>query len=188
MRDYITTVVTRYRGKAASWDVLNEMLDNWPGTTVKSSFWLDRMGPEYMDSALVWAHRADPNAKLYINDYLTEFSSQKSDFFLSFVQGFRARGIPLHGVGFQMHISYGHPTWPGYSIYNQDPIGPEFRTNLARFADAGFDIRITELDVELADNAGPASPREARADLPGRAGRLPPGEPVQGADYLGIHG
>ena len=128
MRDYITTVVTRYRGKAASWDVLNEMLDNWPGTTVKSSFWLDRMGPEYMDSALVWAHRADPRAKLYINDYLTEFSSQKSDFFFSFVQGFRARGIPLHGVGFQMHISAGHPTWAGYSTYNQNPIGAEFRT------------------------------------------------------------
>jgi endo-1,4-beta-xylanase len=156
MKDHITTVVTRYRGKALSWDVLNEMLDNWPGTTVKPSFWLDHMGPEYMDSALVWARRADPGAKLYIDDYFTEFPGQKSDFFFNFVQGFRARGVPLDGVGFQMHISAGHPTWPGYSTYNQNPIGAEFQATLQRFANAGYDIRITELDVEVPDTAGTA--------------------------------
>jgi endo-1,4-beta-xylanase len=155
MRDYITTVVTRYRGKVASWDVLNEMLDNWPGTTVKPSFWLDRMGPAYMDSALVWAHRADPGVGLYVNEYLAEFPGAKSDFFFSLVQGFRARGIPLHGVAFQMHVTAGRPTWPGYSIYSQNPIGTEFHATLTRFANAGYDIRITELDVEVADSDGP---------------------------------
>ena len=44
MKSHITTVVTRYKGQAQSWDVLNEMLDNWPGTTVKPSFWLDAAG------------------------------------------------------------------------------------------------------------------------------------------------
>ncbi len=107
MKDHITTVVTRYRGEVASWDVLNEMLDNWPGTTVKRSFWLDRMGPAYMDSALVWAHRADPGAKLYINDYLTEFPGRKSDFFLQVCPGLsRARDSGGRGG-----ISDAHLRW-----------------------------------------------------------------------------
>jgi endo-1,4-beta-xylanase len=155
MKSHITTVVTRYKGQALSWDVLNEMLDNWPGTTVKPSFWLTQLGPEYMDSAFVWARRADPGAKLYIDDYFTEFSGQKQETFFALVQGMRSRGVPVDGVGFQMHLSTAHPGWPGYDVYKTNPIGAQVYNTFVRFANAGYDIRITELDAEVADTDGP---------------------------------
>ena len=157
MRSHIMTVVGHFRGKAASWDVLNEMLDNWPGTTVKSSFWLDQLGPAYMDSAFVWAHQADPSAKLYIDDYFTEFSSPKADALFALVQGMRSRGVPIDGVGFQIHASTAHPSYPDYGVYASNPISSDVRSTFARFANAGYDIRITEFDAEVADSAGQAA-------------------------------
>jgi endo-1,4-beta-xylanase len=157
MRSHIMTVVGRYKGKVASWDVLNEMLDYWPGTTLQTSFWLTQLGPEYMDSAFVWAHRADPAAKLYVNENLTEFGSPKTDALFAMVQGMRSRGVPIDGVGFQMHAPLGHPSYPAYNTYKTDPISSIVGETFARFANAGFDIRITEFDAELADTAGLAA-------------------------------
>jgi endo-1,4-beta-xylanase len=145
LRDYITTVVSRYAGRVASWDVVNEAVI-WDGA-LRSSVWLNTIGPEYIDSAFVWARRADPAAKLYLNDYGAEAINQKSDSILALVQDLRARGIPIDGVGFQAH------TFPATPL----PPAGRVRDNFARFVNAGFDIRVTEMDVMIADTAGPAA-------------------------------
>ena len=146
LKDHITTVVGRYRGRIVSWDVVNEV-ENVSGTGLRSSFWVDHLGPEYIDSAFVWAHRADPAAKLYLNDYATETINPKSDAVLALAQALKGRGVPIDGVGFQMHILH---FWP-------PPTSAQIQANFARFASAGFDIRITELDVDVADTAGAAA-------------------------------
>lgn len=144
LRDHITTVVGRYAGKVATWDVVNEVMgDN--GTSLRSTIWLNTIGAEYIDSAFVWAHRADPTARLFLNDYGAESATPKADGILRLAQGLRARGIPIDGVGFEAHFTTSPP--PASSI----------RANFARFANAGFDIRVSELDVRIPDGSAVAA-------------------------------
>jgi endo-1,4-beta-xylanase len=144
LKDHITTVVGRYRGNIATWDVVNEVMgDN--GSSLRNTIWLRTIGPDYIDSAFVWAHRADPAAKLYLNDYSAEAVSPKADSILQLVLGLRARSIPIDGVGFQTHFSV------------SSPAASSIRANFARFASAGFDIRVSEMDVQVADGAGSAA-------------------------------
>jgi endo-1,4-beta-xylanase len=146
LKDHITTVVGRYKGKIVSWDVVNEPIEE-SGNGLHSSFWMDHLGPEYIDSAFVWAHRADPAAKLYLNEWATETIGPKSNAILALAQALKGRGVPIDGVGFQMHLSH---FWP-------HPTSEQMQTNLIRFSNAGFDIRITELDSDIADTAGTAA-------------------------------
>lgn len=67
MRDYIHTVVGRYKGRVLGWDVANEcILDDgsW-----RQSPWYRAIGPDYIKLAFQFAHEADPGAELYYNDY-----------------------------------------------------------------------------------------------------------------------
>ena len=143
LKDHIMTVVGHYRGKVATWDVVNEVMgDN--GGSLRSTIWLSTIGPEFIDSAFVWAHRADPVAKLYLNDFGAESISPKADSILQLVEGLRARGVPIDGVGFQAHFSL------------SPPAASSVRANFGRFAAAGFDVRVSEMDVRIADGAGSA--------------------------------
>jgi endo-1,4-beta-xylanase len=145
LKDHITTVVSRYAGKIVSWDVVNEVVA-WNGTLLPD-VWLNTIGPEYVDSAFVWAHRADPSAKLYLNEYGIEAVGVKSDGALALVQGLKTRSVPIDGVGFQAHAFPSGPL----------PAASSLGANFKRFTDAGFDIRVSELDVMLPDTAGPSA-------------------------------
>jgi endo-1,4-beta-xylanase len=142
LKDHITTVVGRYKGKAVSWDVVNEPMEN--DGTLHASFWKDRLGPEYIDSAFIWADRADPAAKLYLNEWGVETINAKSTGLLNLAIALRARGIPIDGVGIQTHLLH----------FGPPPSSAQMQANLIRFANAGFDIRITEMDSDIADTAG----------------------------------
>jgi endo-1,4-beta-xylanase len=138
LKDHIQTVVTRYAGRIATWDVANEMIAD-DGTGLRASFWTTIVGPDVIDSAFTWARRADPNARLYLNDYAVESIGPKSDSLFALAQRLRAAGVPIDGVGLQAHFLVNPP-----SLAQQT-------ANLARFTAAGFDVRITELDVRLAN-------------------------------------
>jgi endo-1,4-beta-xylanase len=145
LKDHIATVVGRYRGKVASWDVVNEAVDDT--VLLRNTLWLRVIGPEYIDSAFVWTHRADPAAKLYLNDNHAEGLTTKSNNVLTLVQGLRARGIPIDGVGFQAHFTLNPPP----------PAASDLQANLARFANAGLDVRVSEMDVRVPDSASSAA-------------------------------
>lgn len=138
LKDHIETVVGRYAGRIRTWDVANEVIAD-DGSGLRPSFWVETVGPEVIDSAFVWAHRADPDARLYLNDYSVSVVGPKSDSLLALAARLRDAGVPIHGIGLQGHVLH---TWPDPSR-----LGP----NLARIATAGFDVRFTELDVRLPD-------------------------------------
>lgn len=138
LKDHIETVVGRYAGKIASWDVANEMIsDNQTG--LRQSFWTTIVGPDVIDSAFTWARRRDPSAKLFLNDYSVETIGAKSDSLFALAMRLKNAGIPIDGVGLQAHLTLPAPTLA------------QLTENVARFAAAGFDVRFTELDVRLAD-------------------------------------
>ncbi len=135
MQNHITNVANHYEGQLYAWDVVNEALNE--DGTLRNSFWLQKLGPSYIADAFRAARAADPDVKLYINDYNTDGMGAKSDGMYSLVQSLLQQGVPIDGVGFQAHLAvqYGFPS--------------NMQQNLQRFADLGLDVAITELDVRM---------------------------------------
>ena len=101
MRTHIRTLVTRYRGKIASWDVVNEALDDTE-PYLRPSQWLSIVGPEFIQEAFQAAHEADPAALLLYNDYNVE-SAKKRPKLLRLIGDLRAAKAPLGAIGIQGH-------------------------------------------------------------------------------------
>ncbi|HEV2580009.1 MAG TPA: endo-1,4-beta-xylanase, partial [Ktedonobacteraceae bacterium] len=103
LRDHIMTEVSHYRGTVNIWDVVNEAIDD--NGNLRDSIWLRVIGPDYIDMAFRWAHEANPQALLFYNDYGGEGLNHKSDAIYALVKGLVSRGVPINGVGLQMHVS-----------------------------------------------------------------------------------
>ncbi|MFF1740476.1 endo-1,4-beta-xylanase [Streptomyces mirabilis] len=134
LQDHITTEVTRYKGKLAAWDVVNEPFNE--DGTYRSTLWYNGLGSDYIAQALTWAHAADPSAKLYINDYNVEGVGAKSTALYNLVKSLKGRGVPIDGVGLQAHLILGQ-------------VPSTLQQNIQRFADLGVDVAITELDIRM---------------------------------------
>ena len=140
MAQHIWTVVRHYRGAVAIWDVVNEPL-NYDGS-FESTVWCDTIGPDYIAMAFQMAHAADPSATLILNDYGVLDMNPKSNATYQLVKDLQNSGTPIHGVGFQAHLS------------TEDTINyKSVAKNMQRFADLGLEIFITEMDVRIPDNA-----------------------------------
>jgi len=136
LRDHIETVVGRYKGKIAQWDVANEIFTD-EGEWRDNNPWVKRFGPQIIGEAFRIAHAVDPECKLYLNDYNVERIDPKSDAYYEFIQTLLAQGVPIDGFGIQGHLAlqYGYPD--------------TLVENMQRFADLGLDIEITELDIRM---------------------------------------
>lgn len=102
MRNHIDTMVSRYCGKIHTWDVVNEVLRDEGG--LRESAWYKITGKEYIKEAFHAAHKADPDARLIINDYNLESCDAKADTMAELVRELIAEGVPVHGIGLQMHL------------------------------------------------------------------------------------
>jgi endo-1,4-beta-xylanase len=139
LKKYITDVVTHFRGKLYAWDVVNEVFrDTDRLRTGVSSFWAGACGPEYIEKAFIWAHQADPDVKLFINDYNVERVNPKSTAIYKLVKELLAKGVPIHGFGMQAHM-----------ICKNMPNFESIAANIKRFTDLGLEVHITELDVRI---------------------------------------
>ncbi|KAI0636067.1 endo-1,4-beta-xylanase C precursor [Trametes polyzona] len=131
------TVVGHYKGqiwREDSWDVVNEPFND-DGTWRQDVFY-NTLGTSYVSIALKAARAADPNAKLYINDYNIEQSGAKSTAMLNLVKQLIADGVPIDGVGFQSHFVVGQ-------------IPGTFQQTLEQFTALGLEVAITELDIRM---------------------------------------
>jgi endo-1,4-beta-xylanase len=135
LRRHIFEEAGHFRGRIYAWDVVNEAFNE--DGTLRDTIWLRAIGPDYIAKAFIWAHKADPHARLYYNDYNLESIGPKSDAALALVKQLKARHVPIDGVGFQGHLGI------------QYPYPDTFGDNLQRFAAAGFDVAITEADVRM---------------------------------------
>jgi endo-1,4-beta-xylanase len=143
---HIDTIVRRYAGTVAQWDVVNEPLTAFgdPGTTdgLEPYIFHRLLGPDYIAEALAVAHAADPTAKLFVNDFFVLAPGAKQDRFFRLARELLAAGAPLHGVGFQGHIM--PPFGPRFR-----PTATEMQATFERFAALGLEIEVTEVDVTV---------------------------------------
>lgn len=136
LKDHIQTVVGRYKGRIVAWDVVNEAIDDSTGQ-LRESPWLTAIGPDYIALAFQFAHEADPDAKLYYNDYGAEGIGGKGDAVFELVKGLVEQGVPIHGVGWQGH-------------FQANSFIMDMKMNGERLAELGLEVAITELDVRIA--------------------------------------
>lgn len=107
VEDYITTTVTRYKGKVRSWDVVNEALEDSSGHPLRNSIFRQKMGDDYIKKCFQFARNADPDAILFYNDYNMASSPTKRDAMFDLADSL---GDVIDGVGAQMHISIDGPS------------------------------------------------------------------------------
>jgi endo-1,4-beta-xylanase len=154
LESHIKAVVGHYRGKIFAWDVVNEALDELHLGQLRSTIWRDQPGiglaangTSYIERCFRWAHEADPQALLFYNEAEAEAINPKSDAIYAMVRDFRQRGVPIDGIGFQMHIA------------NLNADVPSISANIKRFTALGVQVHITEMDVALPiDAEGNARP------------------------------
>ena len=137
LRDHITTVMTHYRGRVGLWVVVNEAIDENKNYGLRETIWSKGIGDDYIELAFRMAHDADPGAILIYNDYGADNLGKKSDAIYRMVKSLKEKGVPIHGVGFQMHLMINQ--------FNQESLVK----NLQRFAELGLNVYITEMDVML---------------------------------------
>jgi endo-1,4-beta-xylanase len=139
MYNHIDKVMNHFKGKILVWDVVNEAFEE--NGNYRSSFWYNTLGKSFIENAFIRARAADPGAILIYNDYNLEATGSKSNAVYNMLKDFKSRGIPVDGIGFQMHldIQYG---------FNYD----DYARNMQRFADLGLEIYITEMDVRVSSN------------------------------------
>jgi endo-1,4-beta-xylanase len=150
LREHITRVMTHYAGQVFAWDVVNEALDE--NGDVRDSLWYNQpgigwsgKGTAYIEQAFRWAHKAVPQALLFYNEAEGEGLNRKSDAIYAMVKDFKRRGVPIDGVGLQMHI-------PRLEV-DIPTIATNISANIARLTALGVQVHITELDVSLPMNS-----------------------------------
>lgn len=139
LEQHVRTVAAHFAGKLKSWDVVNEAFTDEVPTVYRGTVWYRNIGPEYIELAFRLAREADPRADLYYNDYDISgaLGTDKLNRILKMVEDFQARGIPIDGIGFQMHID------------TQSPERNDIRESFARVVERGIKVRISELDVSV---------------------------------------
>lgn len=150
LKEHIQQVVSHYRGKVDAWDVVNEAWNE--DGTLRDTIWLRTIGPEYIPLAFQWTHEADPEAELYYNDFENEVSNSKSEAMLQALTEWKEQGVPIDGIGMQMHLDAADPRFSPTAIEEQ----------FNRFAEAGFLVAVTEMDVKL-QNLHSDNPAEVQA-------------------------
>jgi endo-1,4-beta-xylanase len=139
---HIRTVADHYRGRIHAWDVVNEAVAD-DGLSLRDTVFRQKLGESYIADAFHIAREADPGARLFYNDYGGEGLTQKSNRIYDLVRELLAAGVPIDGVGFQMHISA-----------NNRPPNASIASNLRRFADLGLTVHISEMDVRVSGVSG----------------------------------
>ncbi len=147
LQNHISTLVGRYKGKIRSWDVVNEAINDRGSDqtaqteNLRNSQWLSNLGPGFLTIAFKAAHEADPEAKLFYNDYSIE-TGAKHGSSMVLLKRLKEEGAPIYGVGIQGHWSTANVPFAAIDKAISD------------YASLGLKVSISELDVTIRGAAG----------------------------------
>ena len=136
LKDHITAVVSRYKGKLYAWDVVNEVIADDSATFFRKTPWYEITGEDFVAKAFEYAHEADPKAVLFYNDYNTENPVKREKIYRMLKKMIEAK-VPVHGVGLQAHWSINNPS------------REQLEKSIQMFSSLGLQVQFTELDVSV---------------------------------------
>lgn len=137
MQDHITTIVSKYKGRINSWDVVNEALNE--DGTLRQSVFLKTLGEKYLVDAFKLAEKADPKAELYYNDYNIEEPAKRAGA-IALIKKVKAEGGKVDGVGIQGHWRLNSPSLE------------EIEKSILEYSALGIKVAFTELDITVLPN------------------------------------
>jgi len=152
LQKHIQTLVGRYKGKVYAWDVVNEAVDTREANGLRKTVFLKRLGEGYIAEAFHMVHEADPDALLFYNDSDAEsvdssaYRKTRSDRVYELVKKLLSDGVPIHGVGLQMHLD----AW-------DYPRPADVAANVRRLAQLGLKVNISEMDVRITEKELPGT-------------------------------
>ncbi len=161
MDTYIANVGAHFKGKIYVWDVVNEAFHRDGTYRINSigsggqdgaSIWAQKQGKQYIEDALRDAYAADPSAKLMYNDYAIETNDAKFNGMYAMLQDFKNRGVPIHGVGFQLHVN------PDFT----EAMAQGFAVKMQKVADLGLESYVTEMDGGAPDTSTAGLEKQAQ--------------------------
>ncbi len=140
IKTHIDTVVGRYKGKIAMWDVINEALEDGANNYLRPSAWSKTCGEDFIAKAFEYAHAADPDALLIYNDYSNEYPAKRAKM-IKLIESLRSKNVPIHAIGLQGH-------------YELDAIPfDELEKTLVLMKGLGMKVVVSELDVDVIPRA-----------------------------------
>jgi endo-1,4-beta-xylanase len=142
--DYVRTVVTHFRGRLESLDVVNEPFDVDQGTELQRNIWYDVFGPGYPAVVSQAVYEADPDVAQFINENGAEAQGARQDALLQLALATNASGGHILGVGLQAHV---------YDFETDAIDADELTESIQRFSAGGLRVRISENDVTDGDGA-----------------------------------
>ncbi len=137
MQDHINTIVSKYKGRIGSWDVVNEALNE--DGTLRQSVFLKTLGEKYLVDAFKLAAKADPKAALYYNDYNIEEPAKRAGA-IALIKKIKAEGGKVDGVGIQGHWRL------------ESPSIEEIEKSILEYSALGLKVAFTELDITVLPN------------------------------------
>ncbi len=154
LKTHITTVMQHFKGRVKGWIVVNEAIEHGSSKLRESSAYR-AIGEDYVLKAFEFAHAADPDAELYYNDYNIE-GGPRLEGTLRLIEQIRDAGLRIDAVGIQGHYQLNSP-----------PI-ERIEAGIKAYADAGFNVHITELDVDPLPRKGQVGADVEAAEKDGR--------------------
>ncbi len=143
IQEHIQSEVQHFGNKVYAWDVVNEPIDpSQPDCLYHGPFY-QVLGKSYIDVALKAARQYAPaGTLLFINEYSTADPNRLACL-VSVVHDLKSRGIPIDGVGHEMHNDINYPSVSAV-VNSINTIAEDF---------PGINQQITEMDVSVY-NAG----------------------------------
>lgn len=145
LKEHVTTVVSHFKGRVTEWSIANEAISRsaWKG----SDFWMDKIGPEYIELSFHWAREADPNGILIFNDNNNESprdgeTRRVINGMYETVRKLKSDGVPIDVVGMQMHLLLKYSS-------QIPPKKQDVLDTMRKFGELGVRIYITEFDVDV---------------------------------------
>lgn len=122
IEDYVKATVSHFAEETMSrdgqevpvvegWDVVNEVFD---GASLRSSLFRQKLGDDYASKLFTWAREADPDVKLFYNDYNIAGDPSKRNAIINMVNNFQENEVPIDGIGMQMHLNH---NWPSDDLH-----------------------------------------------------------------------
>lgn len=138
MYHHITTVMQRYKGRIKGWDVVNEAVND--DGTMRETPYYKIIGPDYIKLAFQFAHAADPNAELYINDYSMAKPAKRATYMRIVKELLSTPGVRIDAIGMQSHNGMQYPDLN------------EYEKSIEEFASLGVKVMMTETEVNVLPN------------------------------------
>ncbi|MES1191181.1 MAG: endo-1,4-beta-xylanase [Steroidobacter sp.] len=154
LRDYVVRVVDHYGEDIVSWDVINEILDPQTGE-VRDSVFQRILGMDALRIVYEAARERLPKTQLVYNDYMCWEAGKENHRAgaLKLLRWFREQKLPVDALGIQSHLGFDYELESGQH--------DQWRQFLNEVVGMGYDLLVTELDVNDQHTKGDIAERDA---------------------------